>query len=96
MAEPATTHGSRLAANPAALRVALVGNPNVGKTTLFNALCGLRAKTANFPGSTVEARVGTVSRAGASPIEIVDLPGIYALDLELPESRLCRDCRPGR
>lgn len=96
MAEPATKHEPRLAANPAALRVALVGNPNVGKTTLFNALCGLRAKTANFPGSTVEARVGNVSRAGGSPIEIVDLPGIYALDLELPESRLCRDCLSGQ
>ncbi|MBT7657632.1 MAG: hypothetical protein HN568_04400, partial [Phycisphaerae bacterium] len=41
-----------------ATAVLLLGNPNVGKTTLFNRLCGLRSATANFPGSTVEARVG--------------------------------------
>jgi ferrous iron transport protein B len=82
--------------SPASVRVALVGNPNVGKTTLFNVLCGVRAKTANFPGSTVEARVGTVARPGRVPLEIVDLPGIYALDLELPESRLCRECLSGQ
>jgi len=80
----------------APVRVALVGNPNVGKTTLFNALCGVRAKTANFPGSTVEARVGQVARRGARPLEVVDLPGIYALDLDVPESRLCRDCLAGQ
>ena len=47
--------------------VALVGNPNAGKTTLFNALTGVRAKTANFPGTTVERRVGraSVARAGS-------------------------------
>jgi hypothetical protein len=44
------------------LRVAMVGNPNVGKTSLFNRMCGVRAKTANFPGSTVEARVGAQPR----------------------------------
>lgn len=79
----------------APLRIAMVGNPNVGKTSLFNRLCGVRAKTANFPGSTVEARVGTTLGHGA-PIEIVDLPGIYAIDLDLPESRLCRECLGGR
>ncbi len=79
----------------AAMRVAMVGNPNVGKTSLFNRLCGVRAKTANFPGSTVEARVGTC-RADGAAIEVVDLPGVYAIDLELPESRLCRDCLGGR
>ncbi|MEY4116864.1 MAG: Ferrous iron transport protein [Planctomycetota bacterium] len=76
-------------------RVAMVGNPNVGKTSLFNRLCGVRAKTANFPGSTVEARVGSCVGNG-SEIELVDLPGVYAIDLELPESKLCRDCLAGR
>jgi len=77
------------------IRVAMVGNPNVGKTSLFNRLCGLRAKTANFPGSTVEARMGSAFH-GETELEIVDLPGIYAVDLELPESKLCRDCLAGR
>ncbi len=76
-------------------RVAMVGNPNVGKTSLFNRLCGVRAKTANFPGSTVEARVGTAVHDGVET-EFVDLPGVYAIDLELPESKLCRDCLAGR
>ena len=84
---------SRPAAPPE--RVAMVGNPNVGKTSLFNRLCGVRAKTANFPGSTVEARVGTCSTDGVE-LELVDLPGVYAVDLELPESKLCRDCLAGR
>lgn len=76
-------------------RVAMVGNPNVGKTSLFNRLCGVRAKTANFPGSTVEARVGACAADGVE-LELVDLPGVYAIDLELPESKLCRDCLAGR
>jgi ferrous iron transport protein B len=69
-------------------RIALIGNPNTGKTTLFNRLSGARAKTANFPGTTTSARVGrtTLSR----PVELIDLPGLYALGLDVPESRVCR------
>jgi ferrous iron transport protein B len=73
----------------------MVGNPNVGKTSLFNRMCGVRAKTANFPGSTVEARVGAAV-VGGIELELVDLPGVYAVDLDLPESKLCRDCLAGR
>ncbi len=76
-------------------RIAMVGNPNVGKTSLFNRLCGLRAKTANFPGSTVEAHVGKCT-IPPETVEIIDLPGVYAMDLALPESKLCRDCVGGR
>ena len=83
-------------ANRGVQRIALVGNPNVGKTTLFNRLCGLRSKTANFPGSTVEAHTGQWRVERGQPIEVVDLPGVYALDLALPESALCRDCLSGR
>lgn len=76
-------------------RYALLGNPNTGKTTLFNRLCGVRAKTANFPGSTVEARVGRCLH-DSDRFEIIDLPGVYGLHLGLPESQLCRDCLDGR
>ena len=51
-------------------RVALLGNPNCGKTTLFNRLCGLRARTANYPGSTAEVRVGRCA-TGAEPFEVI-------------------------
>jgi len=78
-------------------RIALLGAPNTGKTTLFNRLCGLRAKTANFPGTTTDARVGRFQlndQAGAAA-EIVDLPGTYRLFLDLPEARICRGVLEG-
>ncbi|XAL98796.1 ferrous iron transporter B [Phycisphaeraceae bacterium D3-23] len=59
------------------LRVALVGNPNCGKTTLFNRLTGLRAKTSNFPGTTLECRTGKLVVEGKT-IDILDLPGLYS------------------
>ena len=76
-------------------RAALLGQPNTGKTTLFNRLCGSRARTANIPGTTVESRVGLCA-ATHGALEIMDLPGIYGLSLEVPESKLCRDCLDGR
>ena len=76
-------------------RAALLGQPNTGKTTLFNRLCGSRAHTANIPGTTVESRVGLCA-ATHGALEIMDLPGIYGLSLEVPESKLCRDCLDGR
>lgn len=86
---------TQTAAAPRVRRIALLGNPNTGKTTLFNRLCGLRSKTANFPGSTVESHVGTCV-CSSGDLEVVDLPGTYSLQLELPESRLCTDCIEGR
>lgn len=71
------------------MRVALVGNPNTGKTTLFNALCGLRHKTGNFPGTTQEARVGRL-RSGSRAVDLIDLPGIYSLELQVGESEIAR------
>ena len=59
--------------------IVLAGNPNAGKTTLFNALTGLRAKTANFPGTTIECRVGRMP-LGEQQIGVVDLPGLYSVD----------------
>ncbi len=79
------------APRPAPLRrLLLLGNPNTGKTTLFNRLCGMRAKTANFPGTTTDLRVGRLQlpiAAGApEAFDVVDLPGLYSLKLDLPES----------
>ena len=59
--------------------IALAGNPNCGKTTLFNALTGTRQRVGNWPGVTVERKSGTYQHAG-SLVEIIDLPGTYALD----------------
>jgi ferrous iron transport protein B len=81
---------------PGCLRIALLGNPNTGKTTLFNRLTGLRHKTSNFPGTTQEARVGTVVLGpDAGPAEIIDMPGVYSLELDLPESEVCRRALAG-
>ncbi|MBL0926295.1 MAG: ferrous iron transporter B [Phycisphaerales bacterium] len=71
-------------------RFALLGNPNTGKTTLFNRLCGLRHKTSNFPGTTQEARVGGLSLEAARNAELIDLPGVYSLELEQTEASICR------
>jgi ferrous iron transport protein B len=88
--EPAPAVGPVRVAAAERPRIALVGNPNTGKTTLFNHLCGLRAKTANFPGTTTDVRIGRAALDGAEA-EIVDLPGLYRVELALPESRLVRD-----
>jgi ferrous iron transport protein B len=77
------------------LRVAVLGNPNTGKTTLFNRLCGLRHKTSNFPGTTQEARVGTMRSADIGEIELIDLPGVYSLELAQHEAEICRDVLAG-
>jgi len=74
--------------------VLLLGNPNVGKTTLFNRLCGLRSATANFPGSTVESRRGTSSSADTKR-NFTDLPGIYSLNAKDELSGVCRHSLDG-
>lgn len=74
--------------------VALIGNPNTGKTTLFNKLCGARAKTSNFPGTTTAMRVGR-TMVGEHPIDVIDLPGLYSLDGHTPESVIVRDVLRG-
>ncbi len=76
-------------------RVALVGNPNAGKTSLFNALTGLRAKTSNFPGTTVEKRHGQL-KLSHGPVTLIDLPGLYALEAATPEEQTARDILLGR
>ncbi|MCC6952195.1 MAG: ferrous iron transporter B [Phycisphaerales bacterium] len=77
--------------SPRGLRIALLGNPNTGKTTLFNQLSGLRHKTSNFPGTTQEARTGLLRTGDKDqPVELIDLPGVYSLELDLHESDVCR------
>ena len=78
-----------------AFTLALVGNPNAGKTTLFNALTGLRAKTANFPGTTVERKVGRL-HLDHRQIVVVDLPGLYSLDSKSPDEKLAADALQGK
>lgn len=77
------------------LRVALVGNPNCGKTTLFNRLTGLRAKTSNFPGTTLECRTGKL-HAGEHGIDLLDLPGLYSAEFGQSEELLAADALHGR
>jgi len=69
---------------------ALAGNPNCGKTTLFNALTGATAHVGNWPGVTVDKREG-VYKGGATPVNIVDLPGIYSLSPYTPEEVISRN-----
>jgi ferrous iron transport protein B len=75
-------------------RIALLGNPNTGKTTLFNALCGSRAKTANFPGTTTSVRSGHCDVNGRR-VDVIDLPGVYDLRYNAPETRIVRSVLAG-
>ncbi len=70
------------------LTIALLGNPNTGKSTLFNALTGLRQHVGNWPGKTVEKAEGTAKLSDGRTARIVDLPGTYALHAESPEERI--------
>ena len=72
------------------IRFALVGNPNCGKTSLFNRLTGARAKVANYPGVTVERRSGELTGLG-QPAELIDLPGTYSLHVTSPDEQVARD-----
>ncbi len=76
------------------LRVAVVGNPNTGKTTLFNALTGLRRKVGNYPGVTVERTIG-VSDSAAGRLELVDLPGTYSLSAGSPDELIAVEVLAG-
>ncbi|KAA5538548.1 ferrous iron transporter B [Roseiconus nitratireducens] len=97
MNQPSAFAERTAASPPPPSTVLLVGNPNVGKTSLFNALAGLRAKTANYPGITVDLREAVLpvaavdddSRCQAtSDICLIDLPGLYSLDPASPEEEI--------
>jgi ferrous iron transport protein B len=76
---------STAAGTPALRTIALAGNPNSGKTTIFNALTGLRQKVANYPGVTVEKKTGRCRLDDGSKINIIDLPGTYSLISRSPD-----------
>ncbi|WP_456316034.1 ferrous iron transport protein B [Roseomonas acroporae] len=77
-------------------RVALVGNPNCGKTALFNALTGSRQHVANYPGVTVERKEGAAHTAAGTAIRLLDLPGTYSLRARSPDEVVTRDVVLGR
>src|SRR5438876_12416263 len=74
--------------------LALVGNPNTGKTTLFNALSGMHQRVGNYPGVTVETKKGSMTVAGRS-FEIIDLPGTYSLAPRSPDEMVAVDVMLG-
>ncbi|HTR22156.1 MAG TPA: ferrous iron transporter B [Gemmatimonadales bacterium] len=90
LAAPASNGRGRVPA------VAVVGPPNSGKSTLFNRLTGLRQKVANFPGVTVEHRVGRARLTGNRAVDLVDLPGTYSLEPRSDDERITRDVLLGR
>jgi ferrous iron transport protein B len=71
--------------------IALIGNPNVGKSVIFNALTGLRQKVANFPGCTVEKKEGTMTGEQQEEIMVIDLPGVYSLTPYSIDEKIARD-----
>ncbi len=76
--------------------VALVGNPNSGKTTLFNALTGMRQKVGNYPGVTVEWKEGIFYSQHGHPIRVLDLPGSYSLNARSPDEQILVEALLGR
>jgi ferrous iron transport protein B len=76
--------------------VALVGNPNCGKTALFNLLTGARQKVANYAGVTVERKVGTTKLRNGQQVSVIDLPGAYSLTPATPDEQVTLDVIEGR
>jgi len=75
--------------------VALVGNPNTGKSTLFNALTGLRQRVGNYPGVTVARKSGSCDLGNGTKVELVDLPGLYSLAATSPDEQVVTDALSG-
>src|SRR6266542_645094 len=76
-------------------QVVLAGNPNSGKTTLFNALTGLRQKVGNYPGVTVEKKEGRVPLPDDRTARLIDLPGLYSLTPHSPDEVIAREVLMG-
>src|ERR1044072_993105 len=76
--------------------IALAGNPNSGKTTLFNAFTKLRQKVGNYPGVTVEKKTGSLVLAKDRLVNVIDLPGTYSLSVRSPDEQIARQVLLGR
>ena len=94
--ELTTDPGSSRERLPRPLTIALAGNPNAGKTTLFNALTGLRQKVANYPGVTVESKSGAWDLSSQVPAKLIDLPGLYSLEATSLDEEIARDILLGK
>ena len=77
-------------------RIAIAGNPNTGKSTIFNALTGMRQKVGNYPGVTVEKKTGRFFGSHGETMELLDLPGSYSLQVRSPDEAVSRDVLLGR
>ncbi len=71
--------------------IAIAGNPNSGKSSVFNALTGMRQKVANYPGVTVEEKIGVMDLPGIGPVTVIDLPGTYSLNPRSPDEEIAHD-----
>ncbi|TWU36068.1 ferrous iron transport protein B [Novipirellula artificiosorum] len=89
-----TTASESLEIATRSFRVALVGNPNTGKSTLFNALAGMNVRTGNYPGVTIEKKIGRCM-FGDTSVELVDLPGTYSLAPRSPDEMVAVDVLTG-
>src|SRR3954462_2196951 len=90
-----STQPANLNTAKATLTVALAGNPNSGKTTIFNALTGLRQKVANYPGVTVEKKTGRCKLPDGRRANIIDLPGTYSLISRSPDEQVAMEVLRG-
>src|SRR3954462_11111538 len=90
-----STQPANLNTAKATLTVALAGNPNSGKTTIFNALTGLRQKVANYPGVTVEKKTGRCKLPDGRRVNIVDPPGTYSLISRSPDEQVAMEVLRG-
>src|SRR5213080_1970825 len=79
----------------AALTIALAGNPNSGKTTIFNGLTGMRQKVANYPGVTVEKKTGRCKLDDGTWVDLIDLPGTYSLISRSPDETVAMEVLRG-
>ena len=95
-AKPAPTRGASASSGARTPIYALCGNPNCGKSTLFNALTGLKQKIGNYPGVTVEKKIGETYSQHGHAIKVIDLPGAYSLAARSPDEAVLRDVLLGR